>query len=796
MSELFEGYTFYKNVQGKKYDKNDDETKQKLQKFRDSLGKFTDTIFSGMQPLEKGMWQNSGNFTKYMWNRYKPSNDDTNLVIYLNASTEVGIFIGIGLIDDKIDETEKLKSEEIYKFLEDECRNITLNEFDNEKNSRQFIVKDLQKLEEINYSEIINKLKEVYSKTISKFYPLNKKHPKIWKMAHSDLNETYEKAIDESTVCLGKETKKNQAEFFQNAEKGDLFYLVSMKIPREIRLIGKFIDKEIIDAANLKENYIGRKYETIFEATNKEIQITGQEFWKPSGQTTFFEVPEDRYGEFEEKILIPNFDKKLSDLNISIQYQTKSGTNMLKSSQPLNQILYGPPGTGKTYNTVNKALEIILEKEDNSSEINHTFQEFDDKKSIEEILNVLRKNEHTPEDRKLLMWAFDYYKAQSQIVFTTFHQSFGYEEFVEGIRASTEFVEGIRASTGSAGVEYRVEPGIFKTLCKKANASKNTNFDEKIELFKKECSESEGKSVKIGTFTVTYRDGKTFRIKPDNSQNTEADYPASIENIKKMYEGALRKEVYNPTYVVGILDYLYNNGLIKYNEAKEDVDKNYILIIDEINRGNISKIFGELITLIEDSKRIGTNEEIRVKLPYSGDKEEPFGVPQNLYIIGTMNTADRSIAPIDTALRRRFVFEEMSPKPELLMANLDGTGIDLNKILTAINARIEYLYDRDHTIGHAYLIDVKTLSELQFAFKNKIIPLLAEYFYEDWENIKLVLNDTKGVFIESTEKASHPALTTLSSINGKKLYKLSEESKWKAGDFIAIYPETKVNSAI
>ena len=170
--------------------------------------------------------------------------------------------------------------------------------------------------------------------------------------------------------------------------------------------------------------------------------------------------------------------------------------------------------------------------------------------------------------------------------------------------------------------------------------------------------------------------------------------------------------------------------------------ENYVFIIDEINRGNISKIFGELITLIEATKRVGMPEGMTVRLPYS---QKPFGVPKNVYIIGTMNTADRSIATIDTALRRRFLFREMLPDPKIL-ADISVEDLSISELLTRLNKRITVLYDREHTIGHAYFMPLKaspTVETLAEIFTNNIVPLLQEYFYEDYEKIRLVLGDNR-----------------------------------------------------
>ena len=206
----------------------------------------------------------------------------------------------------------------------------------------------------------------------------------------------------------------------------------------------------------------------------------------------------------------------------------------------------------------------------------------------------------------------------------------------------------------------------------------------------------------------------------------------------------------------------------------------FVLIIDEINRGNVSRIFGELITLIEPSKRLGAKEALTVTLPYS---KKPFGVPQNVYLIGTMNTADKSLTGLDIALRRRFVFKEMPPKPELL-DKVVISGLSVGQMLRAMNQRIEVLLDRDHCIGHAYFLPLDqdpSIERLSAIFKQQVLPLLQEYFFEDWEHIGWVLNDhrTKG---EPFIKMGEQGATSLMNLFGSKVASELPDKRWSVNE--------------
>jgi 5-methylcytosine-specific restriction protein B len=234
------------------------------------------------------------------------------------------------------------------------------------------------------------------------------------------------------------------------------------------------------------------------------------------------------------------------------------------------------------------------------------------------------------------------------------------------------------------------------------------------------------------------------------------------------------------------LDYEQMKRRVLAGDALAPNGKPYVLIIDEINRGNMSRVFGELITLIEPSKRAGRRETAEVQLPYSNER---FSVPANLYIIGTMNTADRSLAVVDTALRRRFDFVEMMPDPTVLKVR-NVEGVDLVRMLRTINLRIEHLYDREHMIGHSFfmgLTEESTLADLAPIFKNNVLPLLEEYFYEDWEKIAKILGNS-GIY------TLQPA-ANLGFAHSGKAYKRNLDKLQYAATYQAIYRQAEAQPA-
>ena len=517
----------------------------------------------------------------------------------------------------------------------------------------------------------------------------------------------------------------------------------------------------------------------------------------------------------------------------------------------LNQILFGPPGTGKTYHTINEAIKI--------ADPDFYAENSSDRDALKKRFKLLLINANDDES--------------GQIAFTTFHQSFSYEDFVEGIKP-------VEPKDGDEFLKYQIEEGIFKKICRMANDSLKAidiDKDALISLSEEEFEKSDFYKMSLGNsqyeedddifdycvenncITIGFGDGLDFtgkderELKDFGREEGLESFPIQAMNLFKNY---LKVDNYvvishgnNYIRAIGKVtsDYEFkgespfpNNSTFNHfrkvewiftdkeiaskdiyhknlqqqtiyklvkNEIKKDffvkekkVDllklpknpKNFVIVVDEINRGNVSSIFGELITLIEKDKRAGGTEELSVILPYS---KKEFKVPQNVFIIGTMNTADRSIEALDTALRRRFSFREMPPKSGLIsnegkLKSSNGKigNVDVVKILDTINNRIEKLIDKDHKIGHSYFLDIENENDLKSAFNDKVIPLLEEYFFGDFGKIGLILGDsfiTKSAKDDVTFADFEGYDTSVANdLMERSVFEITPQNNW---DFESIY---------
>lgn len=473
-------------------------------------------------------------------------------------------------------------------------------------------------------------------------------------------------------------------------------------------------EKKVKDLFELYDDYLnnirkGEIMDSTRETYVRSASETIPERWKKWYHEKFegFEITINNL-----KKIVPLFDPGFTGSYSFIPFINKLIEDYRIVVPPTNKILYGPPGTGKTYATKEMAVSII------------------DKGFIDGMDKALS----IKEKRKLITDKYDTLCKTEQIVFTTFHQSMSYEDFVEGIKPIPPISE-------ASSINYKIEDGVFKNLCKKASEVKSSsNFDDAYSKFVNDVAEA-------GTIELkSLAQKKPFNVRINSNETAVAIPKTEIATEMGITKEMMREYIVNnvikdwKTYTTAIGEYIKEN----YNVSVENTNsetKNYVLIIDEINRGNVSAIFGELITLIESDKRIGQTEQLFVKLPYS---KKDFGVPANLHIIGTMNTADRSVEALDTALRRRFQFKEMMPDYEII-ENAEVAGVLLSEVLKTINKRIEMLVDRDHTIGHSYFIGIDNEKDLALAFNDKILPLLQEYFYGDYGKIGLVIG--KG-FVE------------------------------------------------
>ncbi len=604
----------------------------------------------------------------------------------------------------------------------------------------------------------------------------------IWKVSHGfvPINEEQSKWLDDNHLLSVHEgTGKGQGEKFQTKIKiGDIVSLSrSGYLKALVEVTSDVITKE---DSPLDAEWLLREYKVLKWLPDLQKYDGKTKGWSPNYNSTVGIVLRRDFELFEAEILQPFFQIKLSDLFGSDVTEELKKNYARKAS---NEILYGPPGTGKTYHLLSRFAEYTTDAQVQSRSV-WLAEKLESLNWMQILALCLLDIGQQAKVGEIIK--HEYYLTKA-----------GLNGRVNNLAQTAWSYLQTYTIQNSETVKFssRREPAIFN----KTSESYWYLVQENLELI--EDLVELHKELKAGP-----QSAQTIKRYSCVTFHQSYGYEEFIEGLKAKTtdEDAI-------TYVVE------PGAFVKLcRRAEQDPENRYAIFIDEINRGNVSKIFGELITLIEPDKRAGEPNQVEIQLAYSGT---PFSVPKNVDIIGTMNTADRSLTMLDTALRRRFDFVEMMPDPDVL-GDVSLKGIHLANLLRTLNERIDVLYDREHTLGHAFLMPVKLIAEsdsedaafdlLVSVFQNKIIPLLQEYFFEDWQKIRLVLGDNqKPVDLQfvTEEKLTDSGLETLFGKNhGLNQYgdeqrqyglKPLNDAAWMNElAYVAIYDVTEVLTAL
>lgn len=637
----------------------------------------------------------------------------------------------------------------------------------------------------------------------------SQKNLAIWKLSHGNppnfTDAERQQYLTDQWAVMHRDTGKEQGKKFAEAPIGTLFFLCHGNSPQRI---GQFTtDPKLCDKG---DGWLQRSYRILKSAQRTDRYTANSKYWSPQGNSTFGQVGAHDLPEFESTLLKPYFGTDLAELaglaGEPIEAASLKNATAPSPSSPLpvtatkpigaalNRIYYGPPGTGKTY-TLTRLL-----KKDYEQEMQSVSPEEWRSQVIAEKIAVLK-----------------WWECAAAALY-----DLGGKAKVSEI-AEHPFIHAIVSANGS---NRNVRQTLWRTL-------QNHTVDESVTVkMKKRLSPAvfDKSTESVWQFAGDWQDACEDLIAlvdqlKAGHQNAGAVQRYSFVTFHQSYgyeefvEGL--RPVLNDDAEAGEIQYEIRPGVFKElcRKARLAPDQRFAMVIDEINRGNISKILGELITLIEADKRDpldGSRPPAEVTLAYSGEK---FAVPANVDIIGTMNTADRSLALLDTALRRRFDFVALMPDTRHekdpadpnsaplagLVVTLDSGLIDVREMLHRINQRVEALYDRDHCIGHAYFTALAQVSDgdvrfaaLEQVFRNRIVPLLEEYFFEDWQKIRLVLGDNQKKneqthFIRESQDHEQDLNSLFGSDHGldaygtKRRYSVQESAFSKPDAYIGIY---------